>query len=904
MTERPLRPSLLDLRAPLVGRGEELSLLEAAMERVRTERTTQIVSLLGPQGAGKSRLVHEFLTRLQRSEQGMPRMYRGSARGISAAYGLFSRMLRDRFGLLEGMDEETTRAWVRSQVASVLEDRKVGDVLYFLGQLLELPFPDSPLTRAVADDPVQGRLLRRAVLRRLIEADAASGPVALVLEDLDALVDDSLVLLAFLLSNLAGPILIICISRAELQFESEPLLSLGGDRHRRLELSPLDEREAATVIEALLAPCGEPPPQLVDAACAMAGGNPMLLERMVRIYHDTGVLEEQRGQGGGRDVRWVVHLDRLATVKLPLTIEDAVEARIAALEPAERLVLERAAAMGSVFWLGGLLALDRMDAPAPEIWRPGADGDGRLRATLDALVERDYVLSLPDSTFAGDEEFVFKHNKERERIARTTSAADLRRYHQVIAEWLEHKTQVRSHEEHMGMVARHRELAGGQVRAALSYLEAGDVARSRYANQKAAEYYARGLDLLADADAGRRIQANHNYGDVLLHLGRQEDGLAQFREMLRLAFRLDLITKGGAAHNRIGRLYRDTGRLDEAARHLEAGLALFRQGGDERGIASSVDDLGKLSWLKGDYPKALDHLERALEMRRDLGDRRSIALSLNNLGLVLQDSGRFRDARDAFEQSLSIRREIGDLLGVVTSLNNAGSVAQDQGDHGRAMSLFQEAHGVAREVGDKNRIALVLTNIGETHYRLGRPDEAVRILKQAEELCDELGDKLGLAEAERGLGKAYMLQGDMTRARACISRSVELFTAVKSKVHLGIALRTLGEVTAAGGWGEGHTQKARDYYLRAMAIFQEIGNEIEVARTAQACADFLRKAIASQPAAGSAQQRGGASPVPKSGQIELSPTMLQMMRVEAAQMEERASAIFERLKATNGPTDA
>jgi len=34
------------------------------------------------------------------------------------------------------------------------------------------------------------------------------------------------------------------------------------------------------------------------------------------------------------------------------------------------------------------------------------------------LVERDYILSMPDSTFPGEQEFVFKHNLEREQLER------------------------------------------------------------------------------------------------------------------------------------------------------------------------------------------------------------------------------------------------------------------------------------------------------------------------------------------------------------------------------------------------------------------------------------------------------------------------------------------------------
>src|SRR5262249_19532006 len=156
-----------------------------------------------------------------------------------------------------------------------------------------------------------------------------------------------------------------------------------------------------------------------------------------------------------------------------------------------------------------------------------------------------------------------------------------------------------------------------------------DVARDRYASSRACDYYQKGLDLLGESFPGRRIDALHHYGDVLQLSGRIDDALAAFREMLTLAFRLDLKNKGGAAHNRIGRCYRDTGGLEDASRHLHAALELFKTMNDERGVASSIDDIGKLHWLKGEYKEAEEALRDALTRRRQLADRRSIALSLN-----------------------------------------------------------------------------------------------------------------------------------------------------------------------------------------------------------------------------------------------------------------------------------
>ena len=830
----------------LVGRAAEMRELERAYALARDKKQTRTVTVLGASGMGKTRLVRDFLVKARDAGQA-PRVYRGSARDGGPSYEVFARVLRARFGIVEGMDPEAAKAQVRAQVATVLDDRKVGDVAYFLGQLLDLEFQDSPLIRAVEGDAQQLRSMRRAVIKSFLETDAAkvSEPLVLVFDDLQFSHDDSLELLAYLVENLSGPMVLLCVARPEMLARRDGWTRLGGDRHVVTELSPLGDVESAAVVQDLLAPCGEAPgvEDLIDEAVVLAGGNPALLEQIVRIYHDTGVLE---GTDDFEDERWRVHIEKLDDVKLPLSVEDAVQARIAALASEERETLERAAAMGGVFWLGGLIAIVRQTGSPPEVWEGGEEAEDVVvvQKLLAELVERDYVLRLPDSTFAGDEEYVFKHNLEREALVRLTPPAAARRYHRAIAEWLSFRESGDSSEEYLEMLSRHREKAGAIALAAASYVKAGNAARSRYANSKAAELYAKGLALIEQcdhADEDLRLDALHHSGDVLQSLGRNDEAYRAFVEMLTRAWRLDLRSKGGAAHSRIGRLYRETGRLEEASRQLTAALALFGQAQDERGIASTLDDIGKLHWLKGDYPLALEYTLRSLAMRRKAGDRRSIALSLNNLGLVHQDSGNTKGAVDAFEQALRIRRDIGDLVGVSITLNNLGTVAQDMRDDKRALSLFQEAYEVAKETGDRNRIALILTNLGETHNRLGDSTKAIAMLKQAEDLADELGDKLGLAEAVRGLGKAYLARREHTKARECTQRAVDLFLETESKVQLGVALRSLGEVTAAASAGGAGQQEAIEHLKRSISIFEEIGNDVELARSCRAYAELLRQ---------------------------------------------------------------
>lgn len=822
---------------PLIGREEEIRKLTRAAEAVRDEGAPRIVSIVGPNGVGKTSIIDRALADIGAQVGRRFRVYRGSARESALGHGAFVSLLRNRFGLVAGGPQEEARAQIRAQVSKVLEDRKVGDVCFFLGQLLDLPFPDSPLTNAFRDDPAEGRMVRRAIIKDFFERDAARGPICLVFDDLDAAGADSVSLASYLMEHLRGPLLLLCSMRPEMPGQQPGWFGFGGTRHTRIDMGPVPTDVAEDVMRALLSPCqGGAPDELVQAGVRLASGNVGLLHAMVRIFHDSGVLEEIAPEGPV----WEAHLDKLSSVTLPVTVEDAVAMRIAGLSAHERTLMERAAAMGSVFWVGALVALERACRKTPVLWELVDEGEAEsLEMQLAALEQRDYVVRMGSSSFPGTAQYMLKHKLERQHVLALLPRETRQGYHQVIADWLSHLLPEQPSREHLALLAYHLDGAGARGQAAQMYLTAADAARASYAARDARQYYERGLELLGSTDAKRRIDALHNYGDVLVGLGHTDESLAAFREMLGIAYRLDLRGKGGAAHNRIGRLYRAMGSLSEARRQLETALSLFESVADERGVAACHDDVGTVLWTKGEYEAALEHMNKALAMRREIGEQRSIALSLHNIGIVWRDHGQPTEAQDALTASLQIRREIGDLVGVAQTLDSMGRLAEDQRDLDRARDLFRQAHDVAREIGDRNWVAIVLTNLGEVHYRRGESEDAIRILTEAEELCDELGNRVHLAEAKRGLAKAYLMQGDLRKARVSIKHAVDLFGQIRSKSHLASALRTLGEITAAGAWGPKHESKAVDYFMRSIALCKEVGNELEIAKSYRSFSDYV-----------------------------------------------------------------
>jgi len=833
----PFTPNVGHGPAPLIGRRAEISKLEAFARTAASAGGPQIVTIIGPGRMGKSRVIAELLEEL-RHKVDAPRIFGAEPPG-ERSYGLFRALLRSRFGLTDGMPERDALVEVRRQVSAVLEDRKVGDVCHFLGQLLDLPFDGSPLTRAVEESPQQALLLRRTVLKTFFESDEQKGPLCLIFEDLHSADADSITLLRYLLDSLSGRIFVLCAARPELLNSQPSWFDFGGARHHRLDLEPVTRDAAASIMRSLLEPCeGGPPEPLIRAGVDLAAGNPGLLETMVRVFHDCGVL----GEAGplASSPSWRVNLDLLASAKLPLTMAEAVEVRIAALSATERKTLEHATAMGKAITLGGLTVLSRIDRGAPEFWNDEDDQDlEELRTALSTLVRRDYLVSIPDSGAWGEQVYAFKAQQEYEQISARTSLVARRRYHQALADWLSNRPPKETGQEYLVTLATHLEQAGSTTRAGLAYLQAADLVRTSYAASKAQQYYERGLELLGGADGRRRIDALNSYGDTLVWLGHVAEALAAYREMLDISFQLNLKQKGGIAHNRIGRLHRERGKLDDALAHFETAIRLFDAEKDHAGVATCHDDVGRLKWLLGDYELALERLKIALAMRKDQGDRRAVAQSLHSLGVVWRDHGRRAQAREALEGALAIQNELGDQPGIAETLSSLGRLAEDRNDLQEALSRHRAAYELLKDLGERNRIASLLTTMGELQYHLGKPDQAIELMQEAELMCDDLGDMLQLARAKRGLAKAYLLLGELKKARFNVKHAIDLFGQLRSKPHLAIGLRTLGEVTAAGAWGEDQKSRALEYFNRSIALCKELGSDVELARSYRAFADFV-----------------------------------------------------------------
>ncbi|HEX2659661.1 MAG TPA: tetratricopeptide repeat protein [Polyangia bacterium] len=825
--------------AAFVGREAEFQALDAALDRAVRFRAPQFVTLLGPLGIGKTRLWAEWLAEIAGPGLRVVRVSLG-LQGESARQGnLIGAVLRQRFGIGPHLGPDGALVQFRSEMQRVFSDRRVAEVAALLGRFLGFDLRDSPLSQALMMTPHQGADLARAVLCRFLEQDAREAPVVVAIDDLHLADDASLELLERLPGELGdASVVVLGTARNELLLR-RPDWGRGQGSSVRLELGPLSRRDLDGMIRSVLDASGPDPlpTPLVERAWVESGGNPYLLEQLLHLYSRHGVLCAETGEG------WWFDAEKAAAQSMELGPTAAAEGRIASLTAPERDVLVRAAVFGSVFWTGGVVALGRVGCEPPDpVCVFGPDQSILdIRAILEDLATRDLLEAVVESSLPGDNEWNFKHPLDVELILAGVDVEALAALRRFGAQWLESRGGA-GREARFEMLGRLYEQSGDLRRAAYCFLSAASDARHHAELDYARVLYARAVGLMETDDAVAKMDAFYELGDLSGRLGRTHEALTHFQAMLRLAWRLDLPAKGGAAHGRLGRLHAVLGEHGAAITHLDLARQLFEAAGDLAGIASSLDDIGRVRLLQGQPEASLECHRAACQVRDQLGDDRGKALALARMGQVEHETGDLVAAEGHVRQALALRHHVGDRQGMVASLLELGALERDLGRVERAITILQEGKALAEELGERLFACSMAIALGDCWLTQGRPIDARPFFIEAKEIARHFGAKVLLVEASRGLAEVELARGETLDARDEARAAFELAERIGAVPLAGAALRVVAAAVGLGAPGDAELGGAREMFDRSVEILSNVASELELGRVLAAYADFEDRA--------------------------------------------------------------
>jgi TPR repeat protein len=190
---------------------------------------------------------------------------------------------------------------------------------------------------------------------------------------------------------------------------------------------------------------------------------------------------------------------------------------------------------------------------------------------------------------------------------------------------------------------------------------------------------------------------------------------------------------------KIGDIYLQKGKWDEAKEYLREAKAICGKLGNENGCALTAIGLGD-SYRNTQNPEtARSHYEQALDFFKKQGDDRNIANLMERLGELSIEQGDLSRALEAFSRARDICQNHSDRLGEAHFNEKIALVYRNQEELKLAIDKFEEALGYYEQHRVADRLAFVLTGLGELQYKVGQPKKALERLGRALNLYQKLG---------------------------------------------------------------------------------------------------------------------------------------------------------------------
>ena len=739
MTERGGAGKADVLEPPFVGRASELRLLKDSLHATGRERRPRLVSLVGQGGIGKSRLVREFLKYVDGIAEVV---YWHQGRSPSYGNGLslwaLGEMIRQRAGVTEVDDDDTTRDRLNEMVAGFIDDADQG--AWIRDRLATL--------LGIGDSIGSERTELFAAVRALFEAISERGTTVLVFEDLQWADPGLLEFIEDLPDwSQSYPILIITATRPEL-IDHRPDWGSGRRGFVSLYLPPLTNDEMGEMVRGAVPGI---PDEAVAAITASAGGVPLFAVETLRMLLGDGRLVM-------RDEKASVEGD-LTHLEVPSTVQAVIAARLDRLPPEERELARDAAVLGQSFILEALAALNEEDVD-------------KVERRLAGLVRHEIleIVRDPRSPERGQYHWVQSLLREvaYERIAKT----DRHHLHLLAARYYSEL----GDPELAPVTAAHylsaRETASGDsADLDLELTGALDAALHRallmHAHEQVISLAGMALDVVS---AERAADLHATAARAATRISDQVEATRHVESLMALANESGkpaLLHLAMAVTAEVYNGFRQSERvLDIVSPHVEAHPDLD----SDPNLTRAAAQLARARLLSGDAsPEAIALVDKTLGAAEKHGLLQDVASTMITLGTALS-AERPNQGVALIKGGIEICEEHGFMDEMLRGLINLGYASPDLDT---VIEATKRCYEEARRIGDRNHAIYAASNLQGTYRWVLRLDEAVAVLEETLPATDT--DRMTFTAAHAGL---LELMGDEEEAHALLAEAESLLDSV------------------------------------------------------------------------------------------------------------------------------
>jgi class 3 adenylate cyclase/tetratricopeptide (TPR) repeat protein len=775
-----------------VGRDVEVEQLQRA-QQLAGQGHGHVVAIVGEAGVGKSRLVHEFV-HSRHTADWVVLESNSVSYGRATPYLPVIGLVQNYFKINAHDSTRLIREKVTERILAL--DQSLQDAIPPVLDLLDSLDENDPFRSL---DQVQHRQYTYQAIVRLLLRESRVQPLVVVFEDLHWNDPLSLGLLSELVVAVQDARLLLVVSyRPEYRDEWK-----NRPNYRQVRLDPLASESLAQFLQALL---GADPTlaTLKSFLVGRANGNPFFAEEIVRGLVPTGMLEGAHGS---------YRLARpFSAVEIPPTVQAVLAARVDALPPADKHLLQEAAVIGH-------------DVPFALLQAICGLPEDKLRGLLDNLQAAEFLYSTRlfpelqytfkhalthDVTYSG-----VLHERRREIHARVVNATE-RLYGDRLGEQVER-------------LAYHTVQGDLKEKAAHYLRQAGAKAAGRSAVAAARTWFEQSLDVLkslpeSQATMEQAFEILLELRPVLRQLGEGRQMLKYLREAETISERLNDDLRRGRVCAFMTTVLSTFDELDEAVVTGNRALEIARRAGDLRLRILSTSYLEQAHYYRGEYEHVVEFATDNLAMLPAdwVHEYFGMAVPASIFGrawliMSLAELGRFAEAAKYGAEAIQLAEPTQHPHTIGWAHLATSMLHLSKGDWAKARLLLEHWINMRQTLDIAVLLPSAVASSAWALAQIGEASEALSRVREAEELLERQA-ATGIVGHRRwayhAVSRAYLLLGRLDEAGRLGCRSVE--SSQRQPGFTAHALRLLGDLAIHPDQFDAESGEA--HYRQALAL--------------------------------------------------------------------------------------
>jgi len=775
-----------------IGRKNSTAALMEVWEKVKSG-SGQVVGVVGEAGVGKTRLLLEFKNRLPKGEftyfEGRCLHY-----GSTMAFLPILDILRAYFGIKEEDRDIFIRKKIKDKVLSL---DKIRNILPPLLDLLSLRVEDKAYLQL---EPGEKKVRIHEALRDLLIREGQRKPLILMVDDLHWIDKTSEEYLGYLIEWLVNTrIILVLLYRPEYthQWGSKSY-------YNRVGIEQLTAQSSAELVQAILAD-GEVVPELRELILSKAGGNPLFVEELTHNLLENGSIRMKDSQ--------YVLTRRISEIHVPDSIQAIVAARMDRLEESLKRIMQVASVIGREFAFRILQTIMGMRE--------------ELKSHLLNLQGLEFIY---EKSLFPELEYIFKHALTQEVAYNSLLQKRKQQIHENIGQAVESLYSERL-EEFYEVLAFHYARSDNKEKA-VEYIDlAGQKAVELGAMEEAMAYFDQAMKLLDELpdnelNQKRRISFLVNQLGafiMLLKLTEHYELLIRYKPM---AVELGDPKLLGAFYGCLGNCEWWFGLLRQSVKTLIQAVKICEEVSDAELASSSTMALQWSYLWMGDLEKVIALKEDVLQLSETAFNCRAYVMSMSANSMAYSQMGQWESAIKDGQEGLKVAEEYSNnsfasfaafALALANSLRN---------NHNQARDFAELAVQKAQTIGDK---VFSQSALSWAWCRSGEPLKGVALGNELIPMFQSVGFMPGEIYETLIVGEGFFLNGEHEKATQTIKQGLELARRSEMKFFIGWAYRLLGEIALKTNPAQAGEPLAAHQFEKSIAVYREIKAENELA---------------------------------------------------------------------------